>query len=384
MKLLDRYVLRSFLEPFFMSFAGFIFIWLIIDLNDNASDFLDSHASFKQVFGYYVTQVPAITLLAMPITVLLALLFSLSRMSRTNEIISMLGAGHSVVRVMRPLIISGILASAFCLWLNWEQAPHAEGIKKVAMAQIKRGKKATDVEPILAHLFRDRQNNRTWYVKQMRPGTSQLKGVHITQQDSVGRITRKWYTARANYDPNHKTWTMDRGMIIDFTPEGDIEKRDVFTSNRVISDFSETPWRVSSSELNPQGLSIPELRDYLKFNFDFPAVQLSPYRANLSDRFAYALSSIVIVFIAGPLGIVYNRRGVVGAVATAIFIFFGMIMLRSLVMALAKGYRVEPTMAPWVPDIVLGLLGMILLWFRSTNRDFPTFESLFKKKVIAK
>src|SRR4051812_42395165 len=31
MKLLDRYVLRSFLEPFMMAFFGFLAIWVIID-----------------------------------------------------------------------------------------------------------------------------------------------------------------------------------------------------------------------------------------------------------------------------------------------------------------------------------------------------------------
>ena len=47
MRILDRYVLRSFLEPFLMAFFGFLAIWLIIDLSDNGSDFLEAHASFK-------------------------------------------------------------------------------------------------------------------------------------------------------------------------------------------------------------------------------------------------------------------------------------------------------------------------------------------------
>src|SRR5207244_4121725 len=98
MSLLDRYVLRSFLEPFFMCFAGFVSIWLIIDVADNFNDFLDAHASFSQIFGYYVTQVPQTIIMSLPVGLMLALLFSLSRMSRTNELISQLTAGRSVVR----------------------------------------------------------------------------------------------------------------------------------------------------------------------------------------------------------------------------------------------------------------------------------------------
>ena len=61
---------------------------------------------------------------------LLALLFSLSKMSRSNEIISMLTAGCSVIRVIFPLLIIGVLASVALVALNYEFAPHAEGIKR--------------------------------------------------------------------------------------------------------------------------------------------------------------------------------------------------------------------------------------------------------------
>jgi LPS export ABC transporter permease LptG len=374
MKLLDRYVLRSFLEPFLMCFFGFIAIWLIIDLSDNGTDFLEAKAPFKLIVGYYLTQLPQTILVSLPIGLLLGLLFSLSRMSRTNEIISMLTAGRSVVRVLLPLFAIGVVASGVAVWLNWESAPRAEGIKKVALSQIRRGKKAGEFEPVFAHLFRDRQNNRTWYIRYLRPGAARLDGVHITQQDAEGRITRKWYAERALYDPRLKTWTLEKGMMVEFTPEGDIADIDHFPANtRTIKDWSETPWRVASSELNPQGLTVPELRDYLTFNADFPPVQLAPYRANLADRFALPLSCLVVVFIAAPLGIVFNRRGVVGGVAGALFIFFGMIMARGFFLALGKGMRIDPFLAPWLPNIFLGLLGLILLWFRSTNRDLPSF-----------
>jgi lipopolysaccharide export LptBFGC system permease protein LptF len=302
-------------------------------------------------------------------------------MSRTNEIISMLTAGRSVFRLLVPLLVIGVLASGFCLWLNWEMAPRAEAVKKTAMAQIRRGRKPGEVEPVLQHLFRDRADNRTWYVKRFRPGAARLDGVHITQQDAEGRITKKWYAERALYDPREKTWSLHAGMSVDFTPEGDIADVDYFPRNiRTLSDWKETPWRVASSELNPQGLSVPELREYLTFNADFPDVQLAPYRTNLGDRWALPFSCLVVVFFAAPLGIVYNRRGVVGGVASAIFIFFAMIMARGFFLAIGKGARMDPFAAAWVPNAILGLVGFVLLWFRSTNRDFPTLSFSLKKK----
>ncbi|MDR3402706.1 MAG: LptF/LptG family permease [Chthoniobacter sp.] len=374
MSILDRYVLRSFIEPFLMCFAGFIAIWLIIDVSDNFNDFVEAHATFKQIFGYYMTQIPQTIIMSLPVGLMLALLFSLSRMSRTNEIISQLTAGRSVVRMLMPLFTVGLMLTGVCLWLTWERAPHAEGIKKNAMNQIKRGKKAGAVEPILAHLFRDRLHNRTWYVRKLRPGDNTLDGIHVTQQDSEGRILKKWYASSATYDPVKQEWKIEKGMIIPFTPEGDIidAEADHFPhASRIVKDWAETPWRVASSELNPSWLGVPELIDYMHFNSDFPAVQLAPYEANLADRYALPFQCILAVMIAAPLGIVFNRRGVVGGVAGAIVLLVLMIMSHSFFLMLGKSMRMEPYFAPWIPDIALGLVGFLLLWYRSTNRDFP-------------
>ena len=123
MKLLDRYVLRNFLEPFFICFFGFISIWLIFDLMDNGSDFIQAHASVKTIAFFYATQLPQIILISLPVGLLLAMPFSLSAMSRRNEIISMLTAGRSVPRIMLPLMGAGLAASALLLWLNYDLDP---------------------------------------------------------------------------------------------------------------------------------------------------------------------------------------------------------------------------------------------------------------------
>ncbi len=43
MRLLDRYVIRNFVQVYFYCIAGFISIWLIFDVSDNISTFIDEH-----------------------------------------------------------------------------------------------------------------------------------------------------------------------------------------------------------------------------------------------------------------------------------------------------------------------------------------------------
>ena len=51
MRILDRYVLRNFLEPFLLCFLGFLGILTIFDLYDNRNDFMEG-ASRLYLIGF--------------------------------------------------------------------------------------------------------------------------------------------------------------------------------------------------------------------------------------------------------------------------------------------------------------------------------------------
>src|SRR6266699_1660378 len=126
MKLLDRYVIRNFLQIYCYCIAGFISIWLIFDVSDNISTFIDEHVGLLLVIRYYATQLPQVFIILLPVSLLLSLLFALGRMSRANEIVSMLTAGVSLPRVLLPLIGMGVLTVAATMALNYSLSPHAE------------------------------------------------------------------------------------------------------------------------------------------------------------------------------------------------------------------------------------------------------------------
>src|SRR5437879_13189415 len=125
-RLLDLYVIRNFLQAYDYCIAGFLSIWVIFDISDNISTFINEHFGVALTVRYYATQVPEVFIILLPVSLLLALLFSLGRMSRANEIVSMLTAGVSIPRVLAPLIGIGLLTVAFSLPLNYSLAPHAE------------------------------------------------------------------------------------------------------------------------------------------------------------------------------------------------------------------------------------------------------------------
>jgi lipopolysaccharide export system permease protein len=368
MTILDRYILQKFATPFAYCFLGFIGIWFIFDLSDNLPDFIQGHAGFDVLMEYYGSQIPQLVVVCLPIGLLLGLLYSLSAMSRSNEIISMLGAGLSVTRILVPLIAVGVILSLVTTFFNFAGAPHAAAAKKQMVRDIKRGEKRT--EAVFGHLFRNREELRTWFMRRINIQRGKIGDIQILQQNADGDILQQWYAREANYQPETKRWILSNARYVEMSPGGDITKSELKDS-LVIDGWNETPWRILSSVMNPEFLAVPELQDYLTYNSDFPEKRLAAYRTHLYYRWALPWFCLVVVFLAAPMGIVYSRRGILGGVAVAIALFFSLVFTSSLFVALGKGQRIPPFIAAWGPVIFFFAIGLVLVWYRSTNRELP-------------
>lgn len=378
MKLLDRYVVRNFLQVYLYCIIGFLSIWLIFDVSDNISTFIDEHFGFNLVMRYYATQVPQIFIILLPVALLLALLFSLGRMSRANEIVSMLTAGVSIPRMLLPLIGVGLLTVAASFALNYSVAPHAELARKTFLS-LSRSHEIL----IQGQIFRNRTDARTWFIQSFRPGHNLFNTVQVLQQDAHDNIVTSYLAARAVYEPQTKTWELEGAKVVQYDQAGNIIDEKLYPSLK-IEHWSETPFRLSSANVRAEYLSVPELRQYLQFNSDFPVTMLAPFRTHFQYRLALPWTCLVVVCIAAPLGIGYSRRGVLASVAGAVLLVFSMDFLTHLFLALGEGDRVPPLVAAWTPNLIFSVIGLYLLYLRATNREAPSFHLGTARRIFAR
>ncbi|MEY3481199.1 MAG: Lipopolysaccharide export system permease protein LptG [Verrucomicrobiota bacterium] len=373
MQLLDRYLLNRVLQPFLYCVVGFVSIWLVFDLSENAPAFIENKAPLSLLAEFYLLRAPEIILMSLPIGFLLAMLYALTQMSRRNEIISMLCAGRSVVRLLMPLLLFGLFLTGIATALNYSLAPHAGAVKKEILTDLRK-KGDVNRKAIRGHLYRNREDRRFWFISRLNPSIERFAWVQIIQETPEGNIQRNYYAEEASYDHATKTWYLSNGKLVDFNAQGDVKQQQRFQKLQ-LRNFSETPWRISSSVLDANFLSVPELREYLKYNDHFTAARLAPYRTQLDYRWALPWGCFVAVLIAGPLGIVYSRRSFMGSITMAIGLFFLLILGSSLFLALGKGYRIDATLAAWAPVVFFGGIGMLMIWMRTTNREVPNILS---------
>ncbi len=125
MKRLDRFILSSFIGPFFAILFVVIFIlmmqflWLYID------ELVGKGLSFKVILEFLGWGSATLIPLSLPLATLLSAVMTLGTLGENNELLAIKAAGISLKRVLMPLIIVSALISVGAFFISNELIPVA-------------------------------------------------------------------------------------------------------------------------------------------------------------------------------------------------------------------------------------------------------------------
>ena len=154
-KTLDWYIIRKFIGTYIYSIALIISISIVFDVNENLSKFTQYHAPLKAiVFDYYANFVPYFANLFSPLFVFIAVIFFTSKLASNSEIISMLAAGVSFKRLMRPYMISCVLISSLSFFLASYIIPHGPIVKQNFESMYKNKRLNTSADNVMLQVDR--------------------------------------------------------------------------------------------------------------------------------------------------------------------------------------------------------------------------------------
>ncbi|MBU6179722.1 MAG: LptF/LptG family permease [Verrucomicrobia bacterium] len=384
--LMDRYLVHNFLSPFAMCLFSFMAIFVLADLTDKGDTL--AAMPFGRVLTFYVVQIPFILLFVMPIAVLLSGLFALAKMSKANEFISMIGAGRSVPRILAPLFIAGAYVSLVGVAFKYQWGPESFGYTQSIIHTAKRehwmkgpgARQRDDIWSKRGWMHMNEVGRRSWFVGRVPLNLSDEMGdVVVTQLDENDQPTRMWIARRAKWvwDSKPPRWVLTRVRVYSFD-ENHVPV--IESAGRIeLTEWNETPWKVLSSSQNPEYLGIPGLTMYLNANRDLEETSLAPFRTNWWYIFAEPISSLAMILVAAPLGIVYSRRGVMGGVTGAICIFALMYVMRGTFLAMGHSGRMPPFLAAWLTNFLVCAIGLFLLWKKSRNEEIPKPGAVLKR-----
>ena len=117
-KLVDKYILQQFTVKIFMTLIAFVVIFLLVDIVDHLDRIMDSDMPNLEIIRYYFHSLPWYVSLGLPMSLLLATVFTLGILQKNNELSALKSSGISIRRLSIPLLILGVLFSIFSFYFE--------------------------------------------------------------------------------------------------------------------------------------------------------------------------------------------------------------------------------------------------------------------------
>ena len=114
LKVLDRYILKELLGPFFFGLGAFTILFFAVEsLIGVARMMSETDIPFLLVLEYLVCRLPQVMMFTLPMATLLSCLLTFGRLSGESELTALRASGISFLRIAAP-------ALAFFFFLSLE------------------------------------------------------------------------------------------------------------------------------------------------------------------------------------------------------------------------------------------------------------------------
>lgn len=356
MNIIDRYVLKQFVMTVFFAVAALSAIFIVVDLLESLDNFLDQKASLKIIATYYLTYLPSIFTLLIPVGMLLGSLFAVGRLTNTNEIIAIRAAGQSLPRFMLPLLLFGLCMSVFQVWFNGWVTPAANA-KKFAIER-----KYLSRDPGGASLynmyFRNSPTSNV-IIESYDPAAQVATAVGIEEYGSEQhpRLRYRIDAASMKWNAVTKSWIADSAKKTEFRNDSVFMQ----TLRNHTMPFSISHTQISRLQRAVGELTFTELADYIQTmkrgGKDTRRQEIDAY-----GQWAFPWGNLIVVLLAVPFASVKRRGGIAVNIAAAMVIAIVYIAFTKISQAFGMGLPLPEYVVAWSANGLFALLGVANLY----------------------
>jgi LPS export ABC transporter permease LptG len=343
-------------KPMVYLLLAFTLLFVVADLLDNASEWIEKSVPLKVILYYYSLKLPSMFIFIVPICLLLATLYSLSLLTRHSEFVAMRASGINIYRIIRPYLAMGFFCFLFTFFVNEFWGPKkAYNADKLNESQIN----PEDGNAYSDALFIENPGKLTsWQIESFDTRTYTMNNV-VFRTFRIDRSNLKKITAKKGYWLDGEWWLQD-GTIEEFS-ENNLRLPDILEFNTWQLNVSETPEDLIN-ELKPvEYRSSLELRHYIKTHKFLKEKTLNKYRVDFHHRLTMPFICFIAVIIGIPVGTHTGRKGALAGILLAIGMFFGLYALQFTMEYLAKQMYVAPWIGAWSSIIVFTAIGGIMI-----------------------
>jgi len=348
--------------PFLLSLGVLSFVMIIVgNLKKIADLVINKGVDIFSVAKIFLLMTPYLVTYALPISLLIAVLMSLGRLSSDNEIIAIRASGVNLFHLVFPLVTLGLILSMALALFNDRAASYAHYEYRKTLIQMGvKNPTAAFEEGVFINSFQ----NYVLFIYKVDQKNNRLHNVRIYEPQGENRPTRTIVAKSGEFitipeknsvklklvdgtsdepDPNNptnfyklnfRTYFMNLNMA-DAQRKGKIEKKE---KEMTIKELEEEVVKLKKEGINP-----------------------APVIIEIHEKLALAFSCLVFVLMGIPLAIITRRREKSINIGIAILIIAIYYPLTIGAESLGMGGNIfNPALIIWLPNMIFGAIGAAL------------------------
>lgn len=380
MKTLHLYLTRQVLAALVMTVTVFTFVLLVGNvLREVLSLLMNGQATIWLVLEAVALLVPYVLAFALPMGMLTATLLVFGRFSADQELTAVRASGVSLVALITPVLLLGIVMSCLSGLINLYVAPQCRDAYKNLFYRVGRTRPVALIQE--GRIIDDFPG----YVLQVRKKTgTDLEDLTIYKVND-GRVESRSHAARAQILAGTNE-NVVRFQLFDVDQQDFADLSSRHADETTISfefkaakpsgrktDLGEMTFlelRERLRELEdltlqspPVPLASPEqLREQLRQLTAVKADLTSLVRVKIHRQLSFSFAAIAFTLIGIPLGVQAHRRETSVGIAIAL----ALVLIYYSFFILAEVLNSRPQFAPhliyWLPNFIFQAVGVVLLW----------------------
>jgi LPS export ABC transporter permease LptG/LPS export ABC transporter permease LptF len=377
LRTVDRYVIRETIPPFLLTLLVFTFILEIPPIMRDLEQLVAKGVTWTVAGQILLTLIPQALGLTIPMALLTGLLIGLGRMSADREAVALLACGVSPYRLLRPVLLMSLAASAATLYVMVEAIPNANQRFREITFELISKKFENDVRP---RVFFEDFPGWVLYVRDEPETGGGWKDVLVA--DTRNATTTEVYLALGGRVVLDRTARKVDLVLTDgtrYTVNAGGET-DLYRFNERLTLTLDPDTVFLRAEL-PRGPTEKTIAELEKDGRDKLAAGHSPHPEIMAAHVKFSVPVACFVFgvIGLALGLTVAREGKLAGFVVGIAVIFAYYSVMFLAESHTKGHfrsiqeagglqRASFTvahLARWWPNVILGIFGVAALVWRA-------------------
>jgi lipopolysaccharide export system permease protein len=349
---LDRYVLQEFWKIFFATAVGFPILVIVIDLTDRLDKYLNRNLPRSQIALSYLYWIPDSMFMALPAAVLFATVFAIGGFTRHSEITAAKASGISFHRLVRPIFLASVLVAAFGLLLG-EAVPVANA-KRNELLQEKRFSRQSEM---FNFVFAG-ERGRVYKISNLSVERATIDNLEIERKGNGPEYPTYIISAREAAWDSSKGWRLAAGEM-HILPDSMTAIAIAFDSLRD-RRLRERPAELTTNPRSPDEMRFGQLSRFITA-LERSGADVNELKVELMLKIAVPITCIIIAIFGAPLATSTQRGGAAYGVAVSLAVTVIFLTSIQITKAIGEGGAMPPYLAAWLPNVLFGVIGTVLL-----------------------